>query len=141
MAAYTGFFTLADDTGLFVDALHGAPGVHSARYAGENCSYWDNRLKMLNEMKNIENRQAHFKTCVALVDDKGNLLHTTEGVVEGEITQSEKGTKGFGYDSIFYCPELKKTFSEMDSEEKHRISHRGRAFRLMLPFLKKVMIK
>jgi len=135
MALVSKCYTLADDTGLFVDALDGAPGVYAARYAGENCSYLDNRQKMLREMKGQKIRSARFKTSVALVDDKGNLHHTTEGIVEGEITEKEIGDKGFGYDNIFYSKEASKTFGEMQGNEKHAISHRGRAFRKMLPFI------
>lgn len=124
-------YTLADDTGLFVESLNGEPGVYSARYAGINCSYADNRNKLLYEMKDSKNRTACFRTVVALADPMGKLIATTEGRVDGEITHQEKGLHGFGYDSIFYSHELKKTFAEMDSEEKHQISHRGRALAKM----------
>ncbi|MCF7920769.1 MAG: RdgB/HAM1 family non-canonical purine NTP pyrophosphatase [Candidatus Cloacimonetes bacterium] len=138
-ALFAGCYTLADDTGLFVESLQGKPGVYAARYAGENCTYRDNRLKMLQELENIEDRKAEFRTCAVLVDDKGNLLFTAEGVVTGEITYVEKGENGFGYDSIFFCTEANKTFAELDGEEKHRISHRGRALRKILPFLEKLI--
>ncbi len=119
--------TISDDTGLAVDALNGEPGVYSARYAGENCTYLDNVNKMLLEMKDIpENkRSATFSTVMAYVDDKREL--TVKGVVEGIITDKIKGIGGFGYDSIFYVCNKGKTFSEMSIEEKNLISHRSKA--------------
>ena len=119
--------TISDDTGLSVDALNGAPGVYSARYAGENCSYLDNVNKMLSEMKNIsENKRgANFTTVMAYVDGKGELL--AEGVVKGVIANKIKGIGGFGYDSIFYVHNKGKTFSEMTIEEKNSVSHRSKA--------------
>lgn len=119
--------TISDDTGLSVDALNGAPGVYSARYAGENCSYLDNVNKMLSEMKNIsENKRgANFTTVMAYVDGKGELL--AEGVVKGVIANKIKGIGGFGYDSIFYVYNKGKTFSEMTIEEKNSVSHRSKA--------------
>ncbi|PID27553.1 MAG: non-canonical purine NTP pyrophosphatase, RdgB/HAM1 family [Candidatus Cloacimonadota bacterium] len=130
--------TLADDTGLFVDSLDGRPGVYSARYAGENCSYEDNRKKMLQEMKGKENRKARFKTAVAFASPEG-MIAIAEGKVEGQITEKETGENGFGYDAIFSADESGKTFGEMSNEEKHKISHRGRAFRNMLPEIKKYL--
>ena len=138
MAMRSGMYVLADDTGLFVDALGGDPGVYSARYAGETCSYRDNRMKLLDEMTGITERNASFRTVVALADDKGKVLATVEGEVEGEIIFEEKGDKGFGYDSIFLCNETGKTFAEMSSDDKHKISHRGRAFKKMLTKIKEL---
>jgi XTP/dITP diphosphohydrolase len=132
--------TLADDTGLFVDSLDGRPGVYSARYAGENCSYEDNRKKMLQEMTNKTNRNARFKTVVAFASPNG-IISTAEGKVEGRITTEEIGANGFGYDAIFLAEESGKTFGEMCNEDKHKISHRGRAFRNMLPKLKEYLAK
>lgn len=119
--------TISDDTGLSVDALNGAPGVYSARYAGENCSYLDNVNKMLSEMKNIseDKRGANFSTVMAYVDGKMELL--AEGIVKGVITNKIKGIGGFGYDSIFYVHNKGKTFSEMTIEEKNSVSHRSKA--------------
>jgi len=119
--------SISDDTGLEVDALNGAPGIYTARYAGENCSYLDNVNKMLYEMKDIsnENRSATFKTVMAYVD--GNVELTCEGIVKGTITRTIKGVGGFGYDSIFYSNEKKKTFAEMTIEEKNLVSHRSKA--------------
>lgn len=118
---------ISDDTGLFVDALNGDPGIYSARYAGENSTYLDNVNKMLHEMKNIPEgkRQARFSTVMAYVDGKRELI--AEGFVKGIISNKIKGIGGFGYDSIFYIRNKGKTFSEMSIEEKNLISHRSRA--------------
>ena len=118
---------ISDDTGLFVDALNGDPGIYSARYAGENSTYLDNVNKMLYEMKNIPEgkRQAKFSTVMAYVDGKRELI--AEGFVKGIISNKIKGIGGFGYDSIFYVCKKGKTFSEMSIEEKNLISHRSRA--------------
>ena len=118
---------ISDDTGLFVDALNGDPGIYSARYAGENSTYLDNVNKMLHEMKNIPEgkRQAKFSTVMAYVDGKMELI--AEGFVKGIISNKIKGIGGFGYDSIFYVRNKGKTFSEMSIEEKNLISHRSRA--------------
>ena len=119
--------TVSDDTGLFVDALNGKPGIFAARYAGEDCSYSDNVNKLLIEMKNIDIslRTATFKTVVTYVSKDLELV--AEGSVQGSITEKPKGNKGFGYDPIFYVTELKKTFAEMDIDEKQKISHRSRS--------------
>ena len=122
---------IADDTGLEVDALQGKPGVYSARYAGENCSYGDNVNKMLCEMRKIakEDRTALFRTVMAYVDEKVEL--TSEGVVKGMINDRIKGLGGFGYDPIFYVLEKNKTFAEMSIEEKNLVSHRSRAIKAL----------
>ena len=119
--------TVSDDTGLFVDALNGKPGIFAARYAGEDCSYSDNVNKLLIEMENIDIslRTATFKTVVTYVSKDLELV--AEGSVQGSITEKPKGNKGFGYDPIFYVTELKKTFAEMDINEKQKISHRSRS--------------
>ena len=118
---------ISDDTGLFVDALNGDPGIYSARYAGENSTYLDNVNKMLHELKNVpeDQRQAKFSTVMAYVDGKMELI--AEGFVKGIISNKIKGIGGFGYDSIFYIRNKGKTFSEMSIEEKNLISHRSRA--------------
>ena len=118
---------VSDDTGLFVDALNGKPGIFSARYAGDNCSYSDNVNKLLIEMENIDTsfRTATFKTVVTYISKDLELV--AEGSVKGIITKKPKGNKGFGYDPIFYVTELKKTFAEMDTDEKHKFSHRSRS--------------
>ena len=122
---------IADDTGLEVDALGGQPGIYSARYAGENCSYSDNVNKLLKEMVNIppQKRSALFRTAIAYVDE--NMEHATEGVVEGVIIDMMKGIDGFGYDPVFYIPGMKKTYAEMSMNEKNQNSHRGKAIKNM----------
>lgn len=133
-AKESGLLTLADDTGLFVDELNGVPGVYSSRYAGEECTYKNNRTKLLKAMKNIKNREAQFRTVVALASSEG-LIGTATGEVKGIITTKEFGNNGFGYDPIFRSVETGKTFGEMTEIEKHKISHRGRAFRKIIPIL------
>ena len=126
---------IADDTGLEVEALNGAPGIYAARYAGEDVTYEDNVNKLLAEMENIplENRKAQFRTVISFVDKDRELW--TEGRIKGIIGESAKGKNGFGYDPVFFVPELEKTFSELSIGEKNRISHRGLAmkkFRILL---------
>lgn len=124
----------ADDTGLEVEALNGAPGVYSARYAGEHCSYQDNVNKMLNAMKGKTNRKAAFRTVIALnLDGKS---YTFEGRCDGQIVESQRGTDGFGYDPIFMPDGFNQTFAEMSHEEKNAISHRGRATQKLIDFLR-----
>ena len=125
----------ADDTGLEVDALNGEPGIYSARYAGENCSYSDNVNKLLKNMEKLpaKKRTARFQTVIAFVGDKMELV--SEGMVEGKITTEPKGVGGFGYDPVFYVPITGKTFSEMNMTEKNQISHRGKAIQEMLKLL------
>ena len=119
--------TISDDTGLEVDALNGAPGIYSARYAGEQCSYSDNVNKLLLDMENIEekNRTATFKTVVTYVSKDLELV--AEGSVKGLITRKPYGRKGFGYDPIFYVLSENKTFAEMNINEKQKISHRAKS--------------
>ena len=114
---------IADDTGLEVAALNGAPGVFSARYAGEDASYEDNVQKLLEEMKNVENRQAQFRTVVAY--SKGNEEITVSGEIKGHITTEPRGSGGFGYDSVFVPEGYTQTFAEMSESEKNKISHRA----------------
>lgn len=125
VAKLTDMPVLGDDTGLCVDALNGAPGVHSARFAGDHDNA-KNRAKLLYELQGKTNRKAHFSTAVALLYPDGRLV-TAEGRVDGEILHTEVGTNGFGYDSLFYCNEIGKTFAEATAEEKNAVSHRGRA--------------
>lgn len=129
----TGIPALSDDTGLEVKALDGAPGVFSARYAGENASYQDNVLKLLDALKGKENRVAQFRTVVALVD--GDQEWTFEGVCKGKIIEEQIGKKGFGYDPIFMPDEFAETFAQMDPNIKNLISHRGKAVQRFLEFL------
>lgn len=127
---YKDAIVIADDTGLFVDALEGAPGVYSARYSGEHATYQSNVDLLLENMKNIKNnnRQAYFETAIAIILADGRK-ETAIGRVEGKITEKEKGELGFGYDPIFYVPSLNKTMAEMTSDEKNSISHRGNALK------------
>ena len=133
----TGLPTISDDTGLEVDGLDGKPGVYSARYAGEECTYLDNVEKLLIDMKKIPipNRTAQFKTVMVFKDKNQELI--VEGVVKGLISRELKGDNGFGYDPIFFVPELGKTFGEMSAIEKNKISHRGNALRNLVDSLKK----
>ena len=130
-----GFNCFADDTGLEIDALGGAPGVYSARYAGENCHYSDNVKKLLQEMANVPEdfRTAHFKTVIAFVGENMELV--SEGTVEGLITTKPKGVGGFGYDPVFYVLNRGKTYSEMKMTEKNQISHRAKAIQNMTKLL------
>lgn len=129
----TGIPSLSDDTGLEVDALDGRPGVYSARYAGENATYQDNVLKLLAELNGKHERGARFRTVVALVTDTEE--QTFEGFVEGEITKEQTGDGGFGYDPVFRPTGYTETFAELDSSEKNRISHRGKAIQKFVAFL------
>jgi len=135
----TGMPAMADDTGLFVDALDGEPGVFSSRYAGEHVTYEDNRKKLLMEMKDIpaDKREAFFKTAIVLIlsEDKKFIV---EGRCDGYIGFEEKGTMGFGYDPIFYLHDSGKSFAELTVEEKNRISHRGRALQKMKKVIEKL---
>jgi XTP/dITP diphosphohydrolase len=132
LCAATGLPAVADDTGLEVDALDGAPGVDSAIYAGDGCSYADNRRKLLAELDGVADRRAAFRTVAIVVWPDGSEL-AVEGVCPGVITTEERGEVGFGYDSVFQPDEGEGlTFAEMGPEAKHAISHRGRAFRALL---------
>lgn len=133
--ALSGIATLADDTGLMVDALNGAPGVYSARYAGEEHNDAKNRALLLKNLDGVKDRSAHFATVIALCYPDGKTL-TASGCVNGEILLSERGTEGFGYDSLFFSTELGKTFAEATQAEKNSVSHRGRALRAMLGLVK-----
>jgi XTP/dITP diphosphohydrolase len=131
----TGLPAVADDTGLEVDALGGAPGVYSARYAGEHGSYADNRHRLLAELGDSADRRAAFRTCVLVRWPDGNET-IVDGVCAGTIIDHERGTSGFGYDAIFVPDDGDgRTFAEMSDDEKHAISHRGRAFRALLAAL------
>ena len=133
----TGLPALADDTGLEVDALNGAPGIYSARYAGADATFDDNCQKMLKELDSIplERRTARFCTVIAFVN-RGEK-EWVQGVAEGRIIEEKRGVGGFGYDPIFYYPPLRKTFAELDSVEKNSISHRGKALRNFCGILEK----
>lgn len=129
----TGILTMADDTGLEVEALNGEPGVYSARYAGENATYDENVEKLLNELNGVKNRTAQFRTVIALVSDSEE--HLFEGSCSGEIIDERRGTKGFGYDPVFKPAGYDQTFAELDTDKKNRISHRGEAVRKLVQFL------
>jgi len=135
----TGIPTVADDTGLEVDALNGAPGVYSARYAGADATYEDNCRKLLAEMRDVpdENRTARFRTVICYTD--GTVTQFVEGSVEGRIVDDMRGDGGFGYDPLFLPTGSDRTFAEMSAEEKNGISHRARAVeklrRILAPYL------
>ncbi len=130
---------LADDTGLEVDYLDGAPGVYSSRFAGEGCSYDDNNKKLLSLLQRVpaEKRSARFRTVIAFADIDGEI-HTAEGVLEGYIGSEPKGTFGFGYDPIFVVSGMNVTLAELPPEEKNRISHRSRALAIIKPIIIKM---
>lgn len=130
----TGYNVFADDTGLMVNALKGAPGVYSARYAGENANAEMNIKKLLTELSEEENRTAYFKTVIALILD--GETHYFEGKCDGVILKSETGTDGFGYDPVFKPLESELSFAEMTMSEKAIYSHRGKAVRKLIAFLK-----
>lgn len=135
IAEATGKIALADDSGLIVDALGGAPGVYSARYAGEDGNDLLNRQKLLKEMKGIENRSARFYASIVLYFPNGEYIHT-EGKTEGTILYKEEGDQGFGYDSLFYSLDLKESFGTASAEDKNSVSHRGRALEVLVKLLK-----
>jgi XTP/dITP diphosphohydrolase len=138
-ARILGMPALADDSGLTVDALGGAPGVHSARYAGEHATDAQRCAKLLEAMKHQTNRKAAFECVISIAVPSGPAL-TYEGRCEGEIAASPMGANGFGYDPIFYYPPKKKTFAQMTREEKSQVSHRGKALRELRNEFDKVLI-
>lgn len=129
-----GFDCFADDTGLEVEALNGAPGVYSARYAGEEATFEDNVQKILGAMQGVENRKARFRTVISLYLNNKQLFF--EGICDGFIEEAVSGTKGFGYDPVFRPKGADKTFAEMDLNEKGLISHRGLAVKKLVAYLK-----
>jgi XTP/dITP diphosphohydrolase len=133
---HTEFPVLADDSGLVVDALRGAPGVHSARYAGPNASDSDRVSKLLQEMGRSDSldRTARF-ICVLALAQRGNMLAVVSDSAEGEIIDSPRGNSGFGYDPVFFVPSLGLTFAEMPEELKNLHSHRGKAFRKLFKYI------
>jgi XTP/dITP diphosphohydrolase len=131
---HTGLPALADDTGLEVDVLGGAPGVHSARFAGPDADAERNRARLLRDLAGAEDRQASFRTVLAFAD--GGDVQFFEGVCEGQITEAERGEGGFGYDALFQPEEETRTFAEMPADAKNQISHRGRALRSFVAFLR-----
>ena len=138
-ARVLGLPAIADDSGLVVQALQGAPGVSSARYAGENATDEENNRKLLKEMEGQENRKAHFETALIIAVPRGPAL-TYVGKAEGEIAESPRGSNGFGYDPLFYYSPMSKTFAQMTEEEKNSVSHRGRAVRELTGEFDRVMV-
>lgn len=140
MARQTACLAVSDDSGLEVEGLQGAPGVLSARYAGEGATDEENNRKLLNDLKTLSldhpGRKARFR-CVAAVVDPNGFEATAEGIVEGRILLGPRGRNGFGYDPLFLLPERNLTTAELSPEEKNRISHRGAAFRKMKDILLK----
>ena len=131
---------IADDTGLFVEALDFRPGVYTARYAGENATYDDNNAKMLEELKEVNNlndRRAYFMTTVCLITESGDV-HYAEGKLEGFIAPERKGDNGFGYNPIFLVKNMNKTLAEMDDLERTAINHRRRAFENLKKILEEI---
>ena len=131
-----GYDCFADDTGLEVEALNGAPGVYSARYAGKQRDAHDNMNKLLEELLNKQNRNGQFKTVIAL--HLNDNLETFTGICKGEITKTKRGKKGFGYDPVFKPKDFDLTFSEMDLDLKNKIGHRGKSVTKLVHFLKSV---
>ena len=129
LATATGLWALADDSGLEVAALGNAPGVYSARYAGEPCSHANNNAKLLRELDGKADRSARFR-CVAALSDPAGRAETVSGSCPGRIIETLRGAQGFGYDPLFVPDGFAQTFAEMGSEQKNRLSHRGRALAL-----------
>jgi XTP/dITP diphosphohydrolase len=135
VAAATGEWAIADDSGLQVNALGGAPGLYSARYGNSDA---DRIARLLREMEGQTDRRAQFVCAVAIARPDGSIAFQTEGICSGEIATSPAGAGGFGYDPIFYVPEYGMTYAEMPPDLKHRISHRGLAFAALLPELERL---
>jgi XTP/dITP diphosphohydrolase len=138
-AKVLGLPALADDSGLEVHALGGAPGVHSARFAGPNATDAENNVKLLHDMEGRANREATF-VCVISIAVPSGLALTYEAKCKGLITDTMEGNKGFGYDPVFYYPPLSSTFAQLSSEEKNRVSHRGKAFAELKEEFDKVLV-
>ncbi len=136
IAKVSGKVTIADDSGLEIDFLDGKPGIHSARYLGENTPYLEKNNHILQEMENVpeQKRTARFVCAIAAVFPNGKIL-TAQDTIEGRIAYEQKGENGFGYDPIFFVPELGKTTAELSSEQKNAISHRGKALQKMKQLL------
>ena len=139
IAEFTGLPAVADDTGLEVDALGGRPGVYAARYAGENATYDDNCRKLLRELTGVprERRTARFLTVAALALPSGEV-RVAQGILDGTIAEEASGTVGFGYDPVFFVPELGKTLAQISADQKNTISHRAKAFTQAKDLLRKM---
>lgn len=142
ISKYTKGLAVADDSGLEVQALGGAPGVYSARFAGEGCSYADNNKKLLKLLKGMPkgSRKAQF-VCAASVAYKGKVVGTVRGAIKGVISDEPKGSYGFGYDPVFIVPKYKKTFAELGKDIKNKISHRAIALRKAKSVISKFLLK
>ena len=130
-------WVLADDSGLCIESLGGAPGIHSARYAETPQARID---RVLSEMLNIKNRKACFKCCMTLINPNGEVAYTYTGVCEGSIIEEQRGINGFGYDPIFLLENSDKTMAELNETEKNSISHRGKALKAVLNYIQKLNI-
>ena len=141
-AAETGLLTLADDSGLEVDALGGAPGVYTARYGGAGLTAVQRYQKLLADIKNIPDpqRTARFRCVIVLAGPDGTILGESEGVCEGRIAQAPVGDNGFGYDPVFYLPQFNQTMAQIPASQKHQISHRGLAVQAILPRLRELLL-
>ncbi|MGF1677545.1 MAG: RdgB/HAM1 family non-canonical purine NTP pyrophosphatase [Rivularia sp. (in: cyanobacteria)] len=135
VAIATNNWAIADDSGLQVDALNGAPGVYSARYGGTDS---ERITRLLKELGDESNRNAQFACAIAIARPDGTIALESEGICKGEIRQEARGNHGFGYDPVFYVPEKELTFAEMTTEVKRSISHRGKALAGLLPQLKQI---
>lgn len=140
-AAMTGLLTLADDSGLEVDALNGAPGVYTARYGGAGLTPMERYYHLLQQIANVPEaeRTARFRCVIVVSDAEGHILAQSEGTCEGRIAFAPHGAGGFGYDPVFYLPEYGQTMAEIPPAEKHKISHRGQALRALLPDLRRIL--
>ncbi|MEF3280428.1 MAG: RdgB/HAM1 family non-canonical purine NTP pyrophosphatase [Elusimicrobiota bacterium] len=140
IAKHTGLYSLADDSGLFVSALGDRPGVYSARYAGDNATYMDNNIKLLKELegKRYEERKAVFRCAMTIASSDGKFI-TEVGEINGYITETIRGSNGFGYDPLFYVPEQNKTFAEILPETKNKISHRAKAIFKIKPHIERIV--
>lgn len=143
IARHTGLPAVADDTGLMVDALGGRPGIYAARYAGENATYEDNWRKLLRELTGVPQarRRARFVTAAAMAWPGMEPVDVVEGTLEGVIAEKPAGNQGFGYDPVFFVPELGKTLAQLTPEEKNRVSHRAKAFAKVKELLRRTLPK
>jgi XTP/dITP diphosphohydrolase len=128
------FICFADDTGLEVETLDGKPGIYTARYAGEGCTFEDNVNKLLHEMRGVKNRNARFRTVIALVESESKIS-TFEGIIEGKISETRLGNEGFGYDPIFIPEGSNLSFAQMSLSKKNQISHRAKALKKLTDYL------
>lgn len=140
-AKATGMFTIADDSGLVVDALDGEPGVYTARYGGVGLTAVQRYQHLLNNMESVpaDERAARFRCCILFVNPDGEILAEADGVCEGQIAAAPLGDGGFGYDPVFYLPKYGKTMAQLPAATKHQISHRGRALHALVPQIRQLL--